>query len=252
MKKLMLLHACLCLIAYTLYAQTNCTFKISVDTIYHVKCYGASDGAISVKTMNGAPPFRYKWSTGDSSKDIYNIGAGAYNITITDANGYQDSLLNIKVNQDTPVIRVTTTPTTNGMDGTATITITKPTFTFSRTFTNLKTGNHRLTVTDNAACSYSFTVTISNATAINDLNTEGVEKFDIFQNTNNNVRINLAFNEQKDFNLGVFTINGQLVYNQSFKAKEMPLNISNLPSGLLLFSLKIKDKIITKKAVLIK
>jgi hypothetical protein len=225
--------------------------KALVDTIYHVRCYDKADGAISLKMMDGVPPYRYNWSTGDTTKDIANIKAGNYSVTVSDAYGFQASLLNIAVNQYKPIIKITLTPVTSTTSGKATMIIKKGTHTDTLTLNNLRAGNQDITFTDRDGCTYSYNVTILNSTAVNGLNTEGVEKFDIFPNTNNSATINIAFNEQKEFNLNVCTINGQLIYNQRFIEKEMQLNIKDLPSGLLLFSLKIKDKIITKKAIII-
>ena len=48
-------------------------------------CAGASNGSISAIPMNGATPFSYAWSTGDTTQSINNLPEGIYTITVTDA-----------------------------------------------------------------------------------------------------------------------------------------------------------------------
>lgn len=49
-----------------------------------VVCYEASDGFIHTKVTGGLPPYHYFWSTGDHTKDISNIPAGYYELSVYD------------------------------------------------------------------------------------------------------------------------------------------------------------------------
>ncbi len=51
------------------------------------KCFGGTDGSITVSVTGGTAPFTYLWSDGVTTQDRTNIGAGAYSLTLTDANG---------------------------------------------------------------------------------------------------------------------------------------------------------------------
>lgn len=48
---------------------------------------GASDGSIVLDLSGGEAPFTYNWSNGATSKNLTNIPAGEYSVTITQANG---------------------------------------------------------------------------------------------------------------------------------------------------------------------
>ncbi len=64
---------------------------ISVD-INFINCNGTgNDGAIDVKIFNAAEPYTVAWSNGATTEDIYNLTPGSYTITVTDANGCQNS-----------------------------------------------------------------------------------------------------------------------------------------------------------------
>lgn len=49
---------------------------------------GASDGTATVEIISGGiTPYEYEWSTGDTTATANNLISGAYNVTVTDANG---------------------------------------------------------------------------------------------------------------------------------------------------------------------
>lgn len=47
-------------------------------------CYNLCDGYLVVDTVYGVGPFQYHWSTGDTTKGIYNLCAGQYTVIIAD------------------------------------------------------------------------------------------------------------------------------------------------------------------------
>jgi hypothetical protein len=52
-----------------------------------VICFGESSGNIDLMVSGGVFPLTYLWSNGSTDEDLENIPAGAYSLTITDANG---------------------------------------------------------------------------------------------------------------------------------------------------------------------
>lgn len=62
----------------------------SIDTkpsTFEPSCAESEDGAITLIVFGGTPLYQYLWNTGATTRDIANLGAGTYSVTITDANG---------------------------------------------------------------------------------------------------------------------------------------------------------------------
>ena len=52
------------------------------------KCNGSANGLLSVNSpSNGTSPYTYNWSNGKTTQDNFNVPAGTYTVTVTDANG---------------------------------------------------------------------------------------------------------------------------------------------------------------------
>lgn len=49
--------------------------------------YGNNSGSIELTISGGTPSYQYLWSNGETSKNIYNLAFGNYQVTVTDANG---------------------------------------------------------------------------------------------------------------------------------------------------------------------
>lgn len=64
---------------------------------------GQGNGAIELTVSYGQSPYTYNWSNGATSKDLNNIKAGNYSVTITDASG-KELTLNETVNGSQPFV----------------------------------------------------------------------------------------------------------------------------------------------------
>ncbi len=56
------------------------------QSIEHVKCWGNATGEINITVDYGTPGYRYAWSSGQNVASIRDLRAGAYTVTVTDAN----------------------------------------------------------------------------------------------------------------------------------------------------------------------
>jgi outer membrane protein OmpA-like peptidoglycan-associated protein len=61
--------------------------EVEITHIEQIKCYGEQDGYIDIDVNGGVAPYSYSWSNGDTTKNIANLGAGNYNLTVTDTHG---------------------------------------------------------------------------------------------------------------------------------------------------------------------
>jgi len=72
---------------------TNCSVQIDEPALLtcslvktDVLCNGDSTGSIQATIAGGTRPYRYSWSSGQSTRNINRIPAGSYTLTVTDAN----------------------------------------------------------------------------------------------------------------------------------------------------------------------
>lgn len=59
--------------------------------IVHPTCYGEANGFIGLSVSGGEGPYSFAWSHGETSQDLFDISAGQYAVTITDAAGCEKS-----------------------------------------------------------------------------------------------------------------------------------------------------------------
>jgi hypothetical protein len=127
-------------------------------------CNGGQDGSATVTATDGTPPYTYLWNNGTTTPTNTNLAAGAYTVTVTDANGCP-KIASVVVGEQANVVYTTTsTPVScfGAADGTATVNITGGTgpFTFqwstgqtATSIAGLTAGNYLFTITDGTGCS---------------------------------------------------------------------------------------------------
>jgi gliding motility-associated-like protein len=52
-----------------------------------LKCYGDNSGAVNITMLTGTAPYKYIWSSGDTTEDLQGIAAGLYRVTVIDSYG---------------------------------------------------------------------------------------------------------------------------------------------------------------------
>lgn len=174
-------NGCSASAAYTI-NQPATALSFGTATVVDVLCNGAATGSITVTVSGGTTtnPYTYAWSAPASSSTATasNLTAGQYTVTVTDANGCTLTQTNA-VAQPTAVTfgapNVTNVSCNGGNDGTAAITPTGGTGSYSYTWngtpgTNPQAGltanTYTVVVTDGNNCTFSTTLVVTEPAAI--------------------------------------------------------------------------------------
>jgi large repetitive protein len=130
---------------------------------FNISCNGMNDGSARVITTGGNAPVTYSWDNGASGDTLINAGAGAYKVTVTDANGCTtaDSLV---LTEPTPITTSATASDVlcNGFsDGSIDASVTGGVRDYvylwnngetSEDIDSISSGNYQLIITDKNSC----------------------------------------------------------------------------------------------------
>ena len=165
--------------------------KIDLDEKVDILCFGEKTGILKVTVSGGTSPYSYEWEDNFGNKynrdignvfnkgDLSNIPAGTYDLKVTDSNGCETTLEDVKVEQpDELKIDYTAVDVScfNGNDGTINVTpsggVAPYTYSWSdlgngSSRTNLEAGKYTVTVTDNNNCVKSVEIEIKSAPQFN-------------------------------------------------------------------------------------
>ena len=133
------------------------------QTMAPISCNGFSDSYIQLSVSGGTGAYTFLWNTGATTSDLYNLGAGFYEVTISDVNGCQEVAAYTITEPDvldpqTSVIDVSCDGVNNGSiqtnstGGTAPYNYNWSTGATTQNISNLTTGGYFLTLTDANNC----------------------------------------------------------------------------------------------------
>jgi gliding motility-associated-like protein len=164
-----------CSLIDTFYLRGFDSIAIRKIQINPTKCYGDSNGSITVSSSGGGGAFLYNWSNGNKSNFVNNLKAGTYYLTVSDGNNCSQ-IDSVKVTQPDTILIAETIMNTGCItpnSGSITLNISggnggytyqwEGTNNFTSTnkdVVNLVVGNYQVTVTDINSCTNtkSFTV----------------------------------------------------------------------------------------------
>jgi gliding motility-associated-like protein len=136
----------------------------SLNTSSNVSCNGAADGSIDITVSAGTAPYTFVWDNTATTEDLSGLGAGTYNVTVTDDLGCQTTLGPINITEPTALGSSATTVDVDcnaAANGSINLTITGGTapYTFiwdnaatTEDLTGLSGGSYNVTATDANGC----------------------------------------------------------------------------------------------------
>lgn len=135
-------------------------------------CFNGNDGSAEVIVNGGTAPYTYLWSNGVNSAQATGLSAGAYDITVTDADGC-NTFSSVNVTQ-APAISInaaTVSATCGGSNGSAQVNVNGGTGALTllwstgdtgNNISNVSAGTYTLTVTDASGCTAGELINIGN------------------------------------------------------------------------------------------
>ncbi len=137
---------------------------IDVYDVIQPSCDSNEDGIVFTESFGGTPDYTYEWSDGSTETDLFDVGAGTYTLTVTDAN---DCTAEVEVTLEAPdmlMVEVTSMmePFCNGdddgfikvtgVDGTPDYAYEWSSGDTGDSINDVPAGVYTVTVTDNGGC----------------------------------------------------------------------------------------------------
>ena len=143
------------------------------NTQVNVLCFGNNTGSIDLTVTGGTGPYTYAWSNNTTAQDPSNLIAGAYTVTVTDANGCA-ATTTVTITQPASALVATTTQVMiacfGGSTGSVNMTPTGGTAPYTYVWTGGSTaqsaigvpaGTYTVVVTDANGCTTTISATIT-------------------------------------------------------------------------------------------
>jgi subtilisin-like proprotein convertase family protein len=195
-------------------------------------CKGKLDGNISISIVGGNAPYKYNWTDQSITRDLMNIDAGLYSVSVTDKNGCTTTKQNIELSAPQEIALTKdslVSPLCYGYtDGKIFTTFSGGTqpysykwntggVAFQKDIFNLSAGNYSLTVTDQNQCSLvkNFTLSQPNSFAIQ------VNSVD-----------SIMCNGGNDGGIDVNLIGGTPPFTYTWNNGKKTQDLSNIPGGM--------------------
>jgi subtilisin-like proprotein convertase family protein len=89
-----------CINEFSVNISAPLPIDVKVVSTESARCFGESNGAIKTEVAGGKSPYTYLWNNdSERTDDIFNLKAGNYILTVTDANGFKKITPPISISQ---------------------------------------------------------------------------------------------------------------------------------------------------------
>lgn len=231
-------------------------FKAQVVGVKDISCAGDQTGSIDISAEGGVLPYRYRWSNGQITQDLYRLPAGEYSVKVLDANSCEQEL-RAEIKQPEPLklefVKFQDVKCSGDSTGLIDISVAGGTEPYTYKWNNggtlqdvksIKAGNYNVAVTDAKGCVQTVEKVISEPRPL--VLTESVVKnVDCNGNSTGSINLNVA--------------GGVTPYAYKWNSGDTELNISNKKAGT--YSVRVTDangcsvpysKVITEPAKLVR
>jgi len=237
------------------------------STISNVSCAGGDNGVINASVSGGNAPYAFTWSNGSADEDIFNLTAGTYDVTVSDANGCMTTRSYMVTEPSNPlsVNGVVTNETIVGAnDGAVDITVTGGTAPYSYSWSNgvtattqdltsVSSGAYIVVVTDANGCETTAIFTVSIGTAVTEAEMAENNVLLYPNPAKNYTTVEVDGFETNIINkVRVFDALGKMVYNTPTNDAKVEINTGNYLPGLYLIQIEVDGHILTKKLNIIR
>ncbi|MGB4399525.1 MAG: PKD-like domain-containing protein [Daejeonella sp.] len=145
----------------------------SISSLENVNCFGSATGSVSLFVRGGMAPYTYVWTNGKTTKDLKDVPAGVYTVTITDSYNCVSTQA-VTISQPAAPLEISFTKnevSCFGSDnGVIRLTVTGGNAPYSyrwsngrtsKDLTNLAVGTYTISITDAKGCTLSQAIDIS-------------------------------------------------------------------------------------------
>ena len=241
--------------AVVLTAPSAITFNTPV--VVDAACNGINNGSINVANVaGGTAPYTFTWTgaAGVTTQNATGLGAGGYNIIITDALGCTATNATMIMVGAGPSPSVALTPTAassqGSSDGSVAAMVTGGTSPYTYLWSNgattanlsgLAAGSYTLTATDSNGCIGTGTANVADG-PVSVLELEA-GRLTVFPNPNRGqFNLDLQLNSEREVNIRLTTVLGQVLQSENYgliNQVQRSFNLEQLPAGLYLLHLQV-------------
>ena len=214
---------------------------VGTTSVTDVLCNGDTDGEVTLTVTGGTSTYSFEWDDASVSttQDLSGVGAGTYNVDITDVNGCTATASATVSEPDALSATSTTTDELSGNDGSIDLSATGGTspYTYDWTGPNgytstdedptgLEGGSYEVTITDDNGCTFVLQVTVDSFVGLDDYSSNN---FNVYPNPTNG-----SFNIDTESNgtVEILSLNGKIVYTTTIEKGKTMLNVTGLAQGV--------------------
>lgn len=117
------LNGCQSVLSIPFAYTAPCRLSLNAVPVF-VSCNGFADGSIALAVSGGVPPYTYQWSNGASTKDVFGLSVGSYDVLVEDAVGCKDSVTGIVISEPSALSASITSGAIPCFENTAFVTVT--------------------------------------------------------------------------------------------------------------------------------